>query len=102
MDCKDCGNTTTVTSRSATAKFTYIKLVNRLVSSFLYRIYNTKTFPTTASKMMMECRIAKGILTLMDSAPCSDGVAEDVKKGCNQKLMVHYALKELYKTVLTV
>jgi len=52
--------------------------------------------------MMQEYRIAKGILTLMEYPPCSDGVAEDAKKGCNQKSMVHCVLKELYEIVLTV
>ena len=69
MDCMDCGNTTTVTSRSAAAKFTYIKLVNRLFFSFLYRIYITKTFPTSASKMTIEYKEAKDILTLMEYVP---------------------------------
>ena len=89
MDCMDCGSTTTVTSRLATAKFTYIKLVNRLVSSFLYRIYITKMFPTRASKMMIEYRIAKDILTPVEYDPSSEGVVEGAKKGCNQTSVVH-------------
>jgi len=78
--CKEYGITTMVTSRSATARFTYIKLVSRLVSIFLYRIYITKTFPTRASNMVAGYKIAKDTLTRMEYSSSSGEVAEDNKK----------------------
>lgn len=78
MVCIDCGNTTTVTSRSATARFTYMKLVNRLVSGLLYKMYITKMFPTRASRMIVVCRIAEDILTSVGYNP--GGGAEEAEK----------------------
>jgi len=51
---------------------------------------------------MIECRIAKDTLTLTEYPPCSDGVAEDAKKGCNQTSMVQCLSRDLHEIVITV